>query len=288
MSYSSRLAKAFSNAPVLTLNARSRYCIFSDCHRGNGSTNDNFLKNYNLYFSAIKHYYSNNYTYIELGDGDELWENRSIRQIIEIHNNVFLLLSRFYSENRLYMIYGNHDMEKKKPGYANLYCGKCHCDKQCQWPLFPNLIFYEGLILETYDDKKHLYLTHGHQADFWNSTGWKINRFLVRYLWKPLEHFGVYDPTDAAKNYHHKDTLETRLSNYAASINAPLITGHTHRPRLNIADNFYINCGSCVHPGGITCIEIEGNRISLIKWAYETKTDGTLYVNREVLSQMKF
>lgn len=286
MSYSSRLAKAFSNAPVLTLSNHNRYCIFSDCHRGNGSTNDNFLKNYNLYFSALKHYYSNNYTYIELGDGDELWENRSIRQIIEIHNNVFLLLSRFYSENRLYMVYGNHDMEKKKPGYANQYCGKCHCDKQCQWPLFPNLTFYEGVILETCIQKKRLYLTHGHQADFWNSTGWKINRFLVRFLWQPLEHFGFSDPTDAAKNYHHKDKIENRLSDYADTINAPLITGHTHRPRINPPDNLYINCGSCVHPGGITCIEIEGNCISLVKWSYETKQDRTLYVNREVLSQM--
>lgn len=51
MSYHSRLSKAFQNAPVLPLTRRSRYVIISDCHRGSGNSNDNFLKNHNLYFT---------------------------------------------------------------------------------------------------------------------------------------------------------------------------------------------------------------------------------------------
>ena len=116
MSYENRLFKAFRKAPALPMDAGTRFCFFSDCHRGDGSTNDNFLKNYNLYFSALKYYYNAGYTYVEVGDGDELWENRNIRQIIEIHNNVFRLLSRFYCRNKLFLLYGNHDMEKKTPG----------------------------------------------------------------------------------------------------------------------------------------------------------------------------
>lgn len=139
MSYENRLFKAFRKAPVLPMDASTRFCFFSDCHRGDGSTNDNFLKNYNLYFSALKYYYNAGYTYVEVGDGDELWENRNIRQIIEIHNNVFRLLSRFYCRNKLFLLYGNHDMEKKTPGYANHFCAKCHCDLQKEWPLFPDL-----------------------------------------------------------------------------------------------------------------------------------------------------
>lgn len=113
MSYTSRLTHAFQNAPILPLGPCSRYVLFSDCHRGNGTWGDNFLKNQNLYFTALKHYYAQGYTYIELGDGDELWENRRMSQIIEIHNNVFWLLSLFYRQGRLYLLYGNHDMEKK-------------------------------------------------------------------------------------------------------------------------------------------------------------------------------
>lgn len=78
---SSRINEAFSHAPVLPLSECSRYVLFSDCHRGNGSSNDNFLKNQNLYFAALNYYYEENFCYIELGDGDELWENRCFSSI---------------------------------------------------------------------------------------------------------------------------------------------------------------------------------------------------------------
>ncbi len=297
MSYSSRLSRAFQNAPILPLGPCSRYVLISDCHRGNGTWGDNFLKNQNLYFTALKHYYAQGYTYIELGDGDELWENRRMSQIIEIHNNVFWLLSLFYRQGRLYLLYGNHDMEKKRPGYSDQVCNTFFStDSQCHQPLFPGLTFYEGLILEQHGQRQcgqeqcrqgqRLYLTHGHQADPLNSTFWRLARFLVRYFWQPLEHFGVLDPTSAAKNYTHKDKVEQRLTDYAQKTGHILITGHTHRPRLSI-DTPYFNTGSCVHPRCITCLEILGDKLTLVKWASDTRKDHTLYVGREVLSQIK-
>lgn len=116
MSYYSRLSKSFEGALRLPLTERSKYVFISDCHRGVGNSNDNFLKNQNLYYAALQHYYRLGYTYIELGDGDELWENRSMKQIMEAHGNVFLLLSRFHEQHRLYMLYGNHDMVKRTVG----------------------------------------------------------------------------------------------------------------------------------------------------------------------------
>ena len=286
MSYYSRISHAFDNAPVLPIYGNSRYVIISDCHRGSGNTNDNFLKNQNLYFTALTHYYERGFTYIELGDGDELWENRNMRQIVEVHSNTFRLLSYFYKRNRLYMVYGNHDMEKKKPGYSKFVCDSYFCsDTLCIQPLFPDLTFYEGIILEDPYRGFRLYLTHGHQADFLNSTCWKLARFLVRYLWKPLEHSGVLDPTSAAKNYVRKDRVEKRLDNYAKDQEIHLITGHTHRPRLNPNAPYYMNTGSCVHPCNITCLEIENQMITLVKWTISTRKDRTLYVSREVLSK---
>ncbi len=288
MSYTSRLSHAFWDAPVLSLSPCSRFCLISDCHRGAGANGDNFLKNQNLYFTALKYYYAHGFTYIELGDGDELWENRRMSQIIDIHNNVFWLLSLFYRQKRLYLLYGNHDMEKRKAGYADRICGTYFCtDTQCRQALFPGLVFHEGLILENACRGDRIYLTHGHQADFWNSTGWKLTRFLVRYLWRPLERFGVLDPTSAAKNYKRKDRVEKRLTDYAEETGYPLITGHTHRPRLDASSPLYMNTGSCVHPRCITCMEIEAESITLVKWTYDTRQDRTLYVSREVLSRMK-
>mgnify|MGYP000394021168 CR=1 FL=1 len=74
MGYETRISKAFEGALKLPLSDNSKYVLFSDCHRGVGTSNDNFLKNQHLYFAALQHYYQNNFTYIELGDGDELWE----------------------------------------------------------------------------------------------------------------------------------------------------------------------------------------------------------------------
>ena len=48
MSYMSRLNRDFQKAPRLELSDASRYIFMSDCHRGNGTANDNFLKNRNI------------------------------------------------------------------------------------------------------------------------------------------------------------------------------------------------------------------------------------------------
>lgn len=284
MSFESRISHSFDSAPVLPLNHCSRYILFSDCHRGCGNSNDNFLKNQHLYFAALQHYYKNGFTYIELGDGDELWENRKMEQIIEVHNNVFWLLKKFAEEKRLYLLYGNHDMEKKKKNYSSCRCSTYFCtDSQKMQPLFPGLTYHSGVILEDISGLR-LYLTHGHQADLLNSVFWRLSRFLVRYVWKPLEHTGVPDPTSAAKNNHRKNQTEKRLSSWAEEKKQILITGHTHRPRLADADSYYFNTGSCVHPRCITCIEIQNRTLTLCKWTVDTRPDRTLYVAREVLA----
>lgn len=301
MGYYHRINNAFKNAPTLTLCKSSKYVMISDCHRGIGTWGDNFLKNQNLYFAALKYYYINGFTYIELGDGDELWENRKMEQIIEVHENVFWLLSLFLREKRLYMIYGNHDMVKKNQTYVKNHGSSYYCTTtKCREELFKNSPFYEGIILRgcSHDGFNGcgcpsdsplptLYLTHGHQASLLNSTLWKLSRFMVRYIWAPLERFGVLDPTSAAKNNTTKTKIEKKLSYWAESNHRILMTGHTHRPMMGSTDSPYFNTGSCVHPRCITCIEIIGERIFLVKWTLSTRSDYTLYVSREVLEQGK-
>ena len=150
MGYKNRLDRAFDGVPILPMCPGRKYVLFSDCHRGNGTNNDNFLKNQHLYMAALRYYAKNQYTYIELGDGDELWENRKMEQIEEVHGEVFELLSQFYRRRRLYMIYGNHDIVKKNLSFSQKRCSSFYCStKQCTLPLFPGITFYSGLILET-------------------------------------------------------------------------------------------------------------------------------------------
>ncbi len=261
--YENRLHNSFKYAPVVPFYSNSKIILFSDCHRGTGTSNDNLLKNQHLYYAALKYYYDHDFIYIELGDGDELWENRSYSTIHEVHADVFHLLSRFQKCNRLHMIYGNHDYELRN-------------NKE--------LTYYQGIILKECQSEFELYLTHGNQVDFLNSVLWRLSRFLVRYVWKPLEQFGVLDPTSAAKSYKIKAKSEKRLSQWAIKNNHYLVTGHTHRPMLGNKETKYFNTGSCVHPGGITCIEVVNKEISLIKWSMETKEDNSLYVARTVLA----
>ncbi|MBQ7943209.1 MAG: serine/threonine protein phosphatase [Lachnospiraceae bacterium] len=249
MSYQTRLNHAFEKAPTLPINQHTRYVFFSDCHRGIGNKNDNFLQNKACYLSALQYYYQCDFTYIEVGDGDELWENYTLMQIMETHDDIFKQLCHFHKKNRLYMLYGNHDMAKK-------------C---CENP-FHNLTIYEGIIFQSRCPDYSLYVTHGHQADFLNSVLWKLARFLVRYLWTPLEGIGITDPTSASKCRTKKSKLEKKYIHYAKSFQRPLLVGHTHKETLGNEQTPYYNCGCCVHPDYITCIELYGYEIRLIQF----------------------
>ena len=207
-----------------------------------------------------------------------------MEQIFYNHSDVFCMLSRFYREERLCLLYGNHDIVKRRSRTAKECFSTWFCtESQCQQPLFPQIRFYQGIILREENGGRELYLTHGHQADPLNSLFWPAARFLVRYLWGPLERLGFLDPTSAAKNNVKKHKTEQRLTDWARKNSHILITGHTHRPMLGSPDSPYFNTGSCVHPRCITCLELEKGRITLVKWSMLTRPDMSLYVGRQVL-----
>lgn len=285
MSSFSRLKKAFSHASVLPLTTDSRYILVSDCHRGSGTSGDNFLKNQTLYSAALQYYYDRGYSYIELGDGDELWENRSLAPIKSAHNEAFLMLSQYYRDSRLHMLYGNHDIVKRSPHFGEKHCTTCPCSTFQDQELFPEITFHQGIILKNTIGGKDIYLTHGHQADYFNCVLWKTARFLVRYIWKPLEQIGFLDPTSAAKNNTKKKKIEHTLTDWALANSCILVTGHTHRPMTGSSSSPYFNTGSCVHPFCITCIEIADHQLTLVKWTLATRHDRSVYVAREILTE---
>ncbi|MFZ7121864.1 MAG: metallophosphoesterase [Eubacteriaceae bacterium] len=281
-----RLYKVFNTAPEIPFDNSSKFVLMSDCHRGDGSWADTFSKNQNIYFSALTYYYNENYTYIEIGDGDELWENKSFLEIIENYSNIFWLLSKFYNEDRLYLIYGNHDMEKSNKKFIknNLYYYYNERKKE-YIPLLNNIKIHQGLILEYTITGDKIFLLHGHQVNRFNDSLWRLARFLVRYLWKPLELIGINDPTSTAKDYKKSEFVDKQLSDWVIREKHMLIAGHTHRPKYpEIGEVPYFNDGSCVHPRCITGIEIEYGLITLVKWTIKTKSDGTLFVSRVVLA----
>ena len=286
MSVHERINRVFESAKVIPFGNDSRIVLISDCHRGDAGWSDDFSKNQNLYFYALTHYYSNAFTYIELGDGDELWENKKMSDIKAAHVDVFWLLSRFYKEKRLHLLYGNHDIVKKKKKFVknNLYTYYDEHEKK-QLPLFEDIEVTEGLVLRYTETGDDIFLLHGHQGDFLNDYLWRLARFLVRYFWRPLNLFGFNDPTSPAINYDKKEKVSHRLHQWSQKEEKMLIAGHTHKPVFpEVGETLYFNDGSCVHPRCITAIEIAGGSIMLVKWCLKTREDASLYVGRDILA----
>lgn len=286
MSTDNRLNNAYKRAKTIAFDDTSKFILFSDCHRGDNSFADEFANNRNIYYHALKHYFNKGFQYCELGDGDELWENLTFEPIFEAHKNIYLLMKRFHEEGRLHMIYGNHDMVYRKQEYVkrNLYTYFEPKDEK-EAALLDQIKYHEAIILKHRENGQELFLTHGHQADFMNYHGWRFNRFLVRILWKPLQVWGIADPTSPAKNHRELIRLEKRVKNWILRNKMKItVIGHTHRPRFpEPGDIPLFNDGSCVHPRSITGIEIVKGTISLIKWQIATKEDGTLQIVRLLL-----
>ncbi|MDP5229721.1 MAG: serine/threonine protein phosphatase, partial [Cellulophaga sp.] len=118
MSSNNRLSKAYNEAKILAFDDSSKFILFSDCHRGDNSFADEFANNRNIYFHALKFYLSQDFEYIELGDGDELWENINFEAVFNAHKNVYFLLQEYHKKGKLHMIWGNHDMVYKDPKYV--------------------------------------------------------------------------------------------------------------------------------------------------------------------------
>lgn len=286
MSTEIRFNKAFGNAVTIPFDDHSKFIIFSDCHRGDNSFADDFANNRNTYFHALKEYHKQGFTYIELGDGNELWENIHFKNIFEAHKNVFLLLKEFHDENRLHMVYGNHDLiynsqheiKKHYDSWRDPNSGK-------QVPLMPGLKYHEALLLRHTDTGQEIFMAHGHQADWWNHRFWPLSRLMVQILWRPLQVVGISDPTSPAKNNKELYRVERRIKKWILKNNSIMtITGHTHRPRFPEPGEIpFFNDGSCVFPRSITGIEIEQGTICLVKWYVDTTDQGFLQVVRTVL-----
>ena len=263
--YGRRIDKAYAQAAAIEERDRPRLVFFGDCHRGDGSWSDSFLHNKILYQAALDYYWKAGFTYVETGDGDELWENRSFTRIREVHADVFESLERFWLAGRAFTLAGNHDWVKLKAGRR---------------PCLESLVIRSG-------SGEDYFVLHGHQADFFNDRLWPLARLLVRYLWRPLELAGFKDPTSAARNYKKGSAVEKRLMDWARRNQKNIVAGHTHRPAvitIEGTDIRYFNVGSCVHPNGITCIELCEGQAALVRWTQCVDENRRIYVCRQTLA----
>lgn len=281
-----RISKLKKRVKVLNVKNSDKIVILSDCHRGDGSFRDALFPNVNIYLTALRYYYNEGFTYIEAGDGDELWKFKSIEDIYFAHTDEYKIFEKFKREDRFYMIYGNHDNDKSKKSFkrkieksSNLFLKTFYSD----------LEIHEGLLLRFSKDHEFL-VFHGHQLDYISYEFAFPAKFLVRYVWSFLN--GVLSFKEIltpAKCDNVRESVDNRVYKWCKENNESVIIGHTHNTIFpNKQSVQYFNCGCCVLPYTITCIEIKNGTIALVKWIVKANGDGVLAVKKELISSPRF
>ena len=253
----------------VTLTPGMKLGIMSDMHRGDGSGADDFAKNSLIYRCALKHYLEEGFTYIELGDAEELWENDNFDQIYITHTPVYELLAKFHdpdpAKTRYLKVWGNHDLYWKdhEAVYRTLFSGieihegiflavpkGCGCGASRDKAQESGVV--EGVGTGGSCDRSAaagdgILLIHGHQADpKCCGEGAAVSKFFVHYFWPDLQRCGAKDPTRAALNPGLCNEVDRRLHEWANNNDqgiAAIIAGHTHRAvfeNLSLTERRYL------------------------------------------------
>ncbi|WP_163195754.1 metallophosphoesterase [Clostridium thermarum] len=280
-----RLTYAYKNARVEYFDNNSKYIFFSDCHRGDCTPSDEFAKNQNIYLFALEHYYKNGYTYVEVGDGDELWEHSNFKHIRLAHDEVYTELKKFYDENRLIILYGNHNICLKYKSIVEKNFYKFYDEyNEEEIELFPGIELHEAVVFKHRETDQEILTIHGHQGDIMNDNLWYLNMLTVRYFWKFLHSIGFINPASPVKSAEKIHKIERIYSNWIKKNKIMIICGHTHRPHFPKSDELpYFNDGSCVRASGIQGIEIADGNIALIEWRIRTNSQGVIHISRRIL-----
>lgn len=280
-----RLTKAYQHALLIPFSTCDSFVFFSDLHRGDDSISDEFVRNQTLVLHALNYYFEEGFTYVEAGDGDELWEYIDFKTIRYAHADVFSLLKKFYQAKRFYLLYGNHNISLKNKAYVKrAYASFYDDNKQKRISLFPSLMVHEALVLKARDSGKELFVVHGHQGDFMNDQLWFVTKLLLRYFWRYLHVVGFHNPASPAKNLFTRHKVEKAYKKWIRTHKKILLCGHTHRQHYPKPGELpYFNTGCCIRSKSISCIELKNNELALIDWRIHPDKDGTLKVTRSVV-----
>ncbi len=285
--------------------------ILSDQHKGGKDFADDFRHTDKNYMAALGHYFDEGFTFINLGDCEELWENKPA---VAVEKNRITLLkeAQFMAAGRYYRVFGNHDLEWKYALPQALYLK----------PLFgKKLKVYEGLLLTTaYNGKSYsFFLAHGHQGDK-RSDGNAFSQWFVAAIWTPIQRYLEISMDTISDSFELVDKHNIMMYEWSATQKDLIfISGHTHKPVFASLDHIdrlakqlekakqtgdqqliqslneelerrkaeyagkklvktmakpsYFNTGCCCFSDGdLTGIEIDKGFIRLVKWKAENNT----------------
>jgi UDP-2,3-diacylglucosamine pyrophosphatase LpxH len=291
-----RLTSVFESAGEIPFDDSSRIILFSDCHRGDNSRADGFARNEALFLRALNFYQRNGFSYIEVGDGDDIWKNERFDDILCAHPQTFDKLHQFNRRDRLHLIFGNHDAPGR-PGATMKKNG---------------LVAAEGLILRHAKSGQRIFVVHGHQADYKSDRLRVLSRITVRHGWRRLQLMGIetvlqrtnavwqgisrrtksgrgngIQPFWISEIAQAKKLCEKRIMSWAEAHQQTIICAHTHRPMVAACGGPpYLNTGCCDVPGRLTGLEIQSGEIALVQWTSRGRRGNgrATQVKRELLA----
>jgi len=303
--------------------ATGKFIILSDEHKGARDLADDFRLAEKNYLNALDHYFNNGFYFVNLGDCEELWENKP--DIVMDKNKTDLQAElRFLQEDRYYRVFGNHDLQWKFEFPRTRFLKPVFGDK---------LTIYEGLLLKTnYNNREYaIFCTHGHQGDQ-KSDGNAFSTWFVAAIWTPLQRFLEISINSTSDSFELVDKHNIMMYEWSATQKDLLfISGHTHKPVFASLDHIerltkqlvkakekqdtaaienieaelekrkkeyagkqfhktmvipsYFNSGCCCFSDGdITGIEIEGDNIRLVKWKEENGQSQRVVLEESALS----
>ena len=269
--------------------------IFSDQHKGNKTWADDFLASEKTYMTALRQYNKEGYTYINLGDCEELWKFKATE--ILPNNEGSMAAEAAFHPDRYFRTFGNHDV---------LWKNKLDVQLVLKNYFKTPLKVYEGIIFRIKIGEQNLevFLTHGHQGDLMSDNN-SFSTWVVAHIWMPIQRYLRININVPSKDYTLRNEHNQIMHEWSSlRDNLLLITGHTHQPvfasgryfnhpgtkiRTN-ADEIkpcYFNAGCCCFSDGdITGIEISDGMIRLVKWQSKKEQPERIVLEEMALKQL--
>jgi predicted phosphodiesterase len=201
-----------------------RLIIFSDQHRGARNGADDFLRSERAYNAALAYYHRLGHTLVVLGDAEELWEEFPW-SVTRAYAHTLTLEGRFHKDGRYLRVWGNHDDDWNNADSVARYLT----------PFFgEGLPVPESLRLTISDGLQELgtlFLLHGHQGDATSDHLAWLSRWVVRWVWRPIQRLFRISLNTPSKDWQLREKHNIALYSWAEKqAGLVLVAGHTHRP----------------------------------------------------------
>ena len=120
---------------------------------------------------------------------------------------------------------------------------------------------------------------------FANDQMWRLSCLFMRSFWRFMHYvLGIRYAASPARSRLKRHKVEKTYNKWIDKHRIMLICGHTHRPKMPQPGELpYFNTGCCMHPRGISCLELVDGQISLVTWRVSSHEDGLMYIRRQVV-----